>query len=349
MGSRRARPHSRRWASRGPDEVPPLPGPPRDRHGTRARARVALAPDLPAARLRRAPPRAGTHDGGRATQKRPARRSWRDTRRSRRSSSADSCAARWCRPTTRSRRRRSAPASPSSRMARTVASAVPGHVSDARVAYGTRPRSAVRESPRHAEPDRMSALDVKDRNGNPMPGYGWIFPVGDGSITSASGMLSTFRDFKSVNTPHLLDSYAHQIAERWEIDPGHPECPPTSGRIRGWLRRAEGRSDISGDRRCRRKRQHVQRGGHRLRVRDGRRPPTVLHDALVSGDASALQRYRRGWRKSTASTSVARLFARVIGGPPDARATRAGSLAPVDGVGAADHGEPAATRRDRAR
>ena len=41
------------------------------------------------------------------------------------------------------------------------------------------------------------ALDVKDRNGNTLPGYGWIFPVGDGTVNVGVGLLSTFRDFKA--------------------------------------------------------------------------------------------------------------------------------------------------------
>lgn len=32
------------------------------------------------------------------------------------------------------------------------------------------------ESPLHAEPWIESALDVRDRNGNSLPGYGWISP-----------------------------------------------------------------------------------------------------------------------------------------------------------------------------
>jgi menaquinone-9 beta-reductase len=96
--------------------------------------------------------------------------------------------------------------------------------------YGTAIRTYW-ETPRHAEPWIESALDVKDRNGNPLPGYGWIFPVGDGCVNIGVGLLSTFRDFKSVNTTHLLDSYAHQVAERWEIDAPHPTARPVSGRI----------------------------------------------------------------------------------------------------------------------
>ena len=71
--------------------------------------------------------------------------------------------------------------------------------------YGTAIRTYW-QSPKHAEPWIESALDVKDRNGNPMPGYGWIFPVGDGTVNIGVGLLSTFRDFKSVNTTHLLDA-----------------------------------------------------------------------------------------------------------------------------------------------
>ena len=81
---------------------------------------------------------------------------------------------------------------------------------------------------------------MKDRNGNPMPGYGWIFPVGDGTVNIGVGLLSTFRDFKSVNTTHMLDAYAHQVAERWEIDPGNPEPRPPAAASRWaarWVRR----------------------------------------------------------------------------------------------------------------
>ena len=96
--------------------------------------------------------------------------------------------------------------------------------------YGTAIRTYW-ETPRHAEPWIESHLDLRDREGNQLPGYGWIFPVGDGSVNIGVGLLSTFRDFKSVNTTHLLDSYAHQVAERWEIDAPHPTARPVSGRI----------------------------------------------------------------------------------------------------------------------
>jgi geranylgeranyl reductase family protein len=182
--------------------------------------------------------------------------------------------------------------------------------------YGTAIRTYW-QSPRHAEPWIESALDVKDRNGNPMPGYGWIFPVGDGTINIGVGLLSTFRDFKSVNTTHLLDAYAHQIADRWQIDPGSPECPATSGRIpmggsvgpKGgptYLVIGDAAGSVN----------PFNGEGIDYAYETARMAAEVLHEALVSNDATALQRYPRLLEDEYGEYfKVARLFARVIGRP----------------------------------
>ncbi len=87
------------------------------------------------------------------------------------------------------------------------------------------------ESPMHDDPWIESSLDVRDRNGNSMPGYGWIFPVGDGTINVGIGLLSTFRDYRSVNTSHLFEEFACTLPEHWQIDPTRPTAPPTGGRL----------------------------------------------------------------------------------------------------------------------
>jgi geranylgeranyl reductase family protein len=87
------------------------------------------------------------------------------------------------------------------------------------------------ESPLHAEPWIESALDVRDRSGASLPGYGWIFPVGDGTINVGVGLLSTFRDWRSVNTSHLMSEFAATLPEYWGIDPQNPTQPPTGGRL----------------------------------------------------------------------------------------------------------------------
>ncbi|CAN5648300.1 geranylgeranyl reductase family protein [soil metagenome] len=192
--------------------------------------------------------------------------------------------------------------------------------------YGTAIRTYWK-SPRHAEPWIESALDVKDRNGNPMPGYGWIFPVGDGTVNIGVGLLSTFRDFKSVNTTHLLDAYAHQVAERWEIDPGNPECKATSGRIPmgGSVGPKAGPSylvvgDASGSV------NPFNGEGIDYAYETARMAAQVLHEALITGDPTLLQGYTKMLDDEYGDYfKVARLFARVIGKPALMRElTRAG-------------------------
>jgi menaquinone-9 beta-reductase len=192
--------------------------------------------------------------------------------------------------------------------------------------YGTAIRTYW-ESPRHAEPWIESALDVKDRNGNPMPGYGWIFPVGDGTVNIGVGLLSTFREFKSVNTTHLLDAYAHQVADRWEINPDQPECKATSGRIPmgGSVGPKAGPSylvigDAAGSV------NPFNGEGIDYAYETARMAAQVLHEALDAGDPTALQRYPSLLDEEYGEYfKVARLFARVIGRPALMRElTRAG-------------------------
>ena len=192
--------------------------------------------------------------------------------------------------------------------------------------YGTAIRTYW-ETPRHAEPWIESALDVKDRNGNPMPGYGWIFTVGDGTVNIGVGLLSTFREFKSVNTTHLLDAYAHQVADRWEIQPDRPECKATSGRIPmgGSVGPKAGPSylvigDAAGSV------NPFNGEGIDYAYETARMAAQVLHEALDAGDPTALQRYPSLLDDEYGEYfKVARLFARVIGRPALMRElTRAG-------------------------
>ena len=57
-------------------------------------------------------------------------------------------------------------------------------------------------SPFHDEPWIESHLDLRDRDGNHLPGYGWIFPVGDGTVNVGVGLLSTFAGWKDDQHQH---------------------------------------------------------------------------------------------------------------------------------------------------
>ena len=173
------------------------------------------------------------------------------------------------------------------------------------------------ETPRHDEPWIESALDVKDRQGNSMPGYGWIFPIGDGTVNIGVGLLSTFRDFKSVNTTHLLNEFAHTVAERWEIDPDQPTDKAMSGRIPmgGSVGPKSGPTylvigDAAGSV------NPFNGEGIDYAYETARMAAQVLTEAIRNNDPTALQRYQTLIDDEYGQYfKVARLFARIIGRP----------------------------------
>jgi geranylgeranyl reductase family protein len=86
-------------------------------------------------------------------------------------------------------------------------------------------------SPYHDEPWIESHLDLRDRDGNHLPGYGWVFPVGDGAVNVGVGLLSTFHGWKSVNTSKLMDAFIATAPPRWGISPDTACGPPTGGKL----------------------------------------------------------------------------------------------------------------------
>jgi menaquinone-9 beta-reductase len=86
-------------------------------------------------------------------------------------------------------------------------------------------------SPYHDETWIESHLDLRDREGNHLPGYGWIFPVGDGTVNVGVGLLSTFRGWKDVNTSHLMEAFCATAPQRWGIGPDTATCAPTGGKL----------------------------------------------------------------------------------------------------------------------
>lgn len=73
------------------------------------------------------------------------------------------------------------------------------------------------ESPRHDDQHLEACLTLKDANGTSVPGYGWMFPAGDGTVNLGCGALSTMKGFKKLNLNHLVDSYATLVRDTWEI------------------------------------------------------------------------------------------------------------------------------------
>ncbi len=82
--------------------------------------------------------------------------------------------------------------------------------------YGIAARSYV-TTPRSQDPWIHSHLELVDSEGSTQPGYGWVFPLGDGTVNLGCGALSTRRRPAQVNTKKLLHHYASTIREEWEL------------------------------------------------------------------------------------------------------------------------------------
>lgn len=76
-----------------------------------------------------------------------------------------------------------------------------------------------------------SHLDLVDKNGDFLPGYGWIFPVGDGTINVGVGLLSTFKGYKDINTSKLFETFCELAPSYWGISPETSCGPPTGGKL----------------------------------------------------------------------------------------------------------------------
>jgi geranylgeranyl reductase family protein len=86
-------------------------------------------------------------------------------------------------------------------------------------------------SPRHDDRFIESHLDVRDASGAVVPGYGWIFPLGDGRVNVGVGLLSVEGRWKGINTTHLLETFVRTAPASWELSPAAACGPATGGKL----------------------------------------------------------------------------------------------------------------------
>lgn len=91
-------------------------------------------------------------------------------------------------------------------------------------------------SSRHEEQVIESHLDLDDAgsddaSGESLPGYGWIFPMGDGRVNVGVGLLSTSSRWKSVNTTNLLARFVESAPPSWGLTTGSACSEPTGGKL----------------------------------------------------------------------------------------------------------------------
>ena len=178
------------------------------------------------------------------------------------------------------------------------------------------------ESPRHAEPWIESHLDIRDKAGNVLPGYGWIFPVGDGRVNVGIGLLSTFNQWKAVNTTHLMESFVEYAPPSWGLSASTSCGPPTGGRLPmamsvgphagpTYLVIGDAGGSIN----------PFNGEGIAYAYETGRMAAAAVDRALTSGDGLALQAYPRQLQERYGLYfKVARAFVKIIGRPELMRA-----------------------------
>ena len=178
------------------------------------------------------------------------------------------------------------------------------------------------ESPRHDEPWIESHLDVRNSAGDLLPGYGWIFPVGDGRVNVGVGLLSTFSRWKAVNTTHLMEAFVRWAPESWDLRPETSCGPPTGGRLPmglsvgphagpTWLVTGDAGGAIN----------PFNGEGIAYAYETGRLAAEAVGRALDTGDGLALRGYERRLQEEYGLYfKVARAFVKVIGRPEAMRA-----------------------------
>lgn len=88
--------------------------------------------------------------------------------------------------------------------------------------YGVAARGYL-ASPRSSEPWITSHLELRSPQGAVLPGYGWIFPLGNGEVNIGVGALATSKRPASASLRQLMASYTGLRREEWGFD-GEPRA-----------------------------------------------------------------------------------------------------------------------------
>jgi geranylgeranyl reductase family protein len=172
------------------------------------------------------------------------------------------------------------------------------------------------ESPQSDDRFIESQLDIRDREGRAMPGYGWVFPLGDGEINVGAGLVSTFKGWKDVNTSRILEAYIAALPDHWHVVEDTPHTKPIGGKLpmslsvgpkigRNWVLIGDASGAVN----------PFNGEGIDYAYETGRMAARYVADA-VAGDDAALSGYARELEDTYGDYHrVARVFVKAIGNP----------------------------------
>ncbi len=173
------------------------------------------------------------------------------------------------------------------------------------------------ESPNSHDDMLESQLHILDKEGRAMPGYGWIFPLGDGSINIGAGVLSTFKGWKDVNTSRILESYISRLPDYWQVTTESQLTRPVGGKLpmafsvgpkvgRNWIAIGDASGAVN----------PFNGEGIDYAYETGRMAAGFITEALATGDMGRLRRYEDALEDEYGDYHrVARAFVIAVGNP----------------------------------
>ena len=197
---------------------------------------------------------------------------------------------------------------------------------DRRLAFGLGAR-AYHASPRSGDPYMESFLDLHDAAGKVVPGYGWVFPLGDGTVNAGVGVVSTFHRWHAVNTRDLMKALVATAPASWGLATETARGPATGGMLPmglsvgpvvgpNWVLVGDAAGAIN----------PFNGEGIAYALETGRLAAERAHRALASGEPGLLQAYRQDLADHFGLYyRMGRLFMQALGRPGVMRAlTRVG-------------------------
>jgi geranylgeranyl reductase family protein len=169
---------------------------------------------------------------------------------------------------------------------------------------------------RDVDPWIDSYLELR-RGDDLLPGYGWVFPLADGSVNVGVGLLNTSAHFRNINYQRLLKEWAPAVGPEWGFAPGDALAKPRSAPLpmgasrhpplyRGVLFVGDAAGLVN----------PFNGEGIDYAMESGRLAAETALAVLESGDRTRLAAYRSAVERRFGSYyAVGRLFVRLIGDP----------------------------------
>jgi geranylgeranyl reductase family protein len=86
-------------------------------------------------------------------------------------------------------------------------------------------------SPRHDDDMLESWLELRGEDGSLLPGYGWVFGVGDGTSNVGLGILNTTNAWQKTDYKELLARWTSAMPGEWQFDEEHATGPVRGGAL----------------------------------------------------------------------------------------------------------------------